>query len=382
MRAYVRTTDKRLVTQLAVSGCAPRQTPRSENARKPGTPPFWARFTQILEDAAGAATSKQRPALLRLARCARLDLQRVFRCGEEEALVGAWCGHPWCPACAHQSSAQETRFVVDRWPERVMTISLPIGLPGGLTLPSSATVAAAREAWGRVSQRVAQATGLARLNPMPRAVISPDGITFFLELPWEAGSSNGELLTIAETALTDAVRSTAFGFGLRPEVRVGAREAAALVLRQARQQEAHRFMSFVGRDLERLDEIAWRREFPSDASLAATLRAMTRRWLQRLERRHQTLRRKLVLGSKRALPTSNRCGPDFAKRRCPSHGAGCPVEATVVRDSSHADQVVHHFDGEALSGAYSRHGIAAFLEQASPPPPSLRVILPRLRRAG
>ena len=374
MRAYDRSTGKRWVRREVQAQGAPAR-PRGGGGPSPGP----ARFAEVL--AAGLAHVTDpglRARLGRVARCAGLELGRAHACGAERRALGAWCRHPYCPACARERAAAAAR-AARTWDSRVLVVEVPIGQSDRLELPSAAAVASLRAAWGRVSAQVAERTALPRLQPVPRAVVGPGGLTLLLRLPW--GEREPGRLPGAEACFAHEVAAACRRAGFRALVRATSREEASRSAQAAVTAEADRFGAEVAGDLARLDALAWRARFPGDASAEAALRAVSRRWIAWLDARGQR-RRTLVLGSRGGLALGGAPGPASANPACPAHGAGCRAVAAVVRDRRR--RLVARREDLELPRAVTTQALEAFLAEAAPPLAALAPLEPRRaqRRAG
>ncbi len=381
MRAYDRRTFKRLAASEAARGVAEPPSVGGPQAAPAVAEPAWGRFLAVLEDAARSlCTPSERRSLERLVACGGKVLARGYACGSEQEAAQAWCGHPLCPACARTEGARAGE-VAGSWDARVLEVRVPIGRGERSRLPSKACVASLREGWGHASRALEEQTGLPRLEPVPRTVIHPGGLLLFVRLPWASAEVGPGLARAAEQALGAAVEQACRGAGFLATAGVVSREAAAAAFTQARREEADRFQAEVARDLERFDALAWRRGFGGDASLEAALRALAKRWIERVRQRAK-VRRQLVLGAKEALAAPGKRRPAFMPEVCPDHGQGCRAVATIVRDGRRETV----FEDLRLPVAPAPQAIAAFFEEAAASAP-IRIPLPQpvpvaIRRAA
>ncbi|RMG13762.1 MAG: hypothetical protein D6731_11560, partial [Planctomycetota bacterium] len=301
MKSYDRTHTKREADLEALRELIETHRVARRPGPAAGVPPWWGQFAIAYEEAVvREAKGAEREALLRLARCGRLGIVRRFVCGAERPAAEAWCGHPFCPACAQADAAHAAQSLRRRWGDsgRVLHVHIPIRSPGGPALPSRSAVAAVRDAWVAISRRVAAASGLPRLEGLPRMVVHPGGVTQIVRLPWR--SRGGRLEDVAERSLARAVERTARHVGLRgvAATAVSATEGERRLV-AAMTREAELFREAVAADLERLAALP---RSAGDATHDAALRATARRWVGWVRARKREARRKLILGSKDALP--------------------------------------------------------------------------------
>jgi hypothetical protein len=368
MKAYARNQLKRLAAQEACSGVVSRSECLGARASAPefgGVPAPWARFASAYEDAASSATKGAELAgLLRLSRCPRYAVRRVHRCGAEAPFAEAWCGAAYCPACTRERESRVSRTLITQWGAgRLFSVEIPVGRQGGLVLPRPGAVAAVREAWARVTARVASCTTLPRIEAMPRLVLTPDGVTQILRFPWRA---KGAASRVAEECLLEAVRLGCRRIGLRGViVERRSTEQAATLYARAQSLEAQRFLEAVVIDLDRLDALSWREPLAGDASLKAALRASANRWVSRQRARRKASRRRLEFGGRDALPAPH---PNLAPGtavRCPDHGGDCPPEALYVRDLSDRGRLVAEAAPDALGERPRTVAIASLVAGAT-----------------
>jgi hypothetical protein len=369
MRPYAREEWKRSAETEAVSGLfrreAPDETRRPDWAQgpRPGFPGYWARFLDAFE----ASLSETGETTLRsFADCTRLGVWSEHRCGSEQPQAEAWCGSSYCPACAHQATGAATREA-RTWSqddgERFVVVDIPIGRPGGLELPTHTAVVTVRDAWSRATKFIAERSGLTRLDPMPRSVLTPDGLVAFVKAPAEAA----ELFTQDVTAGAQQA-------GLRVQAKIVDGSAAAVAFGQAVGLEGQRFAEGVCLDLIRLRVFGWRSPRVSEDAIQRS----SRRWVEQVRARHATRRRQVILGGKSALPfASHATAPSAA---CREHGGLCPVDATVVRDHAASNRALLREPGQRFQRAPRRQEIEAFLRQARPAAAVTAPIM--LRKAG
>jgi hypothetical protein len=362
MKTYDRTSLKRLVHQEAVSGVQRRQNAQPTALQPPEVEPGptlpWRDFAAAYEAAARTTGRRnETDGLLRISRCPRFSVRRVYRCGTERPLSKGWCASPYCPSCAQVRSADAVRSLRKAWgADPLLWVTIPVAPVGDkLDLPARGAVAAVRAAWAKVTARVAQLTGRPRLHAMPRVVVNPDGLSLFLR----AGAPTPDLL--------EAVRIECRRIGLRDvEVRAVSSDVAARGFAAALTLEADRFLKAVTADLERLATPDWDKRFPGDASRDVALRACAFRWVEQVRRRRKEARRHLVLGARDALPAPIHSAPT-AKGNCPAHGANCAGEAIYLRDLADHGRLVAQAGSDALSDAPRAQEVGKLIEQAATP---------------
>lgn len=376
MRPYDRATFKRLTASEAAHATTVEGGAAAATARA-AVPPGWERFLAVLADAAEVlGEDGERRAVARLVGCGGATLGRGFACGAEGAALEAWCGHPLCPVCARARAGEAARAAASGWSERLLEVFAPIGGAARVGLPSRASVDAVRAGWAQATAGLAQATGLSRLEKLPRAVVDPRGVTLFARFPWSVPAPRA-----AQDCLAAEVTRACRRVGLTVEARAVSREAATITLSGALRAEAERFAGEVAGDLARFDALTWRGGYAGDASLEAALRALARRWLERVGRRAATARRTTVLGARHALPVPAPRRPAFAPAVCADHGQGCRAVSTFVRARGRTVR----FDDLRLPRAPSASLVAAFVleaRKATPVPIALAPIELRSRRAA
>jgi hypothetical protein len=309
MQPYERSQSKWIESDLAISAWT--QRPAIEPAPTVEEPPALDRTLELVESLGAKADA----ALRALARCVAFDARRAFGCGEERPIADAWCGSPLCPACGEVRAREAGQVARGRWPETI--IIGDVSRAPGEGLPGADEVVRLRDAWSRATKAAAQSSGFPRVEPMPRAVITPTGVRFFAPLP--IGSTQGEAIAHAlSTALP----------GARVEARP--RDEAAASLEEAIAAESRAF----------------------EALLRASEDAA--RWSDVVRSRHRDLRRATVIGGRDALPVPDGRGLSLAPTGCPSHGDGCGEVGVVVR---HGSTIVHR--GAPVGAKPTRQSLVA-----------------------
>jgi hypothetical protein len=357
MRAYVRPnpTLKHITESHALA----------RGRRGESFPAFWGVFADRLEGALDEGSDAERSACERLVQCGGREVSRAYRCGIEAPALGSWCGHEYCPACSRQRAAQAAREASEGWDAHVLWIGLRVGMVAGPELPERAAVAHLRAAWSKIVQRVEGLTTFPRLESVPRAVIAPGAMHFFLRLPWGEGIT-GKIGKVAEDTLTRAVRQACREAGLMGvRSQVLSREAAGWQVRSALMEESRRFQDSIGYDLARLAAVRWRAPFPADASLRAASQAAVRRWIESLMAAKAQRRRPRVLGGKTSLGLSTTGSLQAAKASCPRHGGQCAVDETRVRHR-HGGELLLREAGDQAPTA-NRTVVAKFLARVPRP---------------
>lgn len=362
MRAYDRQFTKR-----AVNVDTTRDLVETQDLWRPvegpqGVPPFWSAFSEAYEEAAAAsARGGQLQSLLRLTRCPGLGVVRSYRCGREATQIQAWCDAPYCPACGHERAASAARSLRETWTDaRLLVVNIPMGVTGRLSLPQATSVAAVRDAWSRVTARIHSRTGLPRLQPLPRLVVHPGGITQFVQIPGAPASDD-----VATRLLIDEVKVACKRIGLR-DVRAEALSTEKAIERflAVIAMEATCFRAGVAGDLERLDGLDWRTSFPGDATRDAALKACARRWVQLVKDRHRESRRKLCLGASGSLPAPEKPAKG-GTAACPTHGNTCQPVSVKVRSWTASSAPLWQGPPDSLSASPTRTQIGAFFDRIS-----------------
>lgn len=357
MRAYDRASLKRTAENDTIRGMIETQDLRRPVQGPQGLPDSWGEFAQAFEEAAQSmARGGQLKSLLRLGRCPRLGIARSFSCGSERPFLQSWCGSPYCPVCAHERAARTMASLRERWEaeSRVILVEVPMGARRRVGLSTSESVAAVRAAWAQVTQRVAVQTGLPRLEPLPRVVVHPDGITQFVRLPSLEGGDEPKLL--------EGVRLACRRIGLRDSsARIVSTTEAIQRFATVSVLEAERFAELVSHDLQRLSALGWRSPFQGDATRDAAKSAAARRWVKLAIDRQRQARRQIFLGSGCSLPTpETRLGE--AGAACAAHGRSCRPESLRVRDWSRSGAITWEGEIEHLSAKPTRARVAAFFD--------------------
>ncbi|MCA8920906.1 MAG: hypothetical protein KDD82_03790 [Planctomycetes bacterium] len=304
MRAYTRELGK----QLALHEIREALEKSRKGVRAVDSPAEWARFAEVFEDAIDQHGKAER--LRTMAHALKYRIQQVHACGAERETQAEWCGSIYGPNAARQRASQAVRHARRSWPQQVLTVEIPIGRAGGLKLPSKEAVASVRAAWGPISKQVATSCGIERPELNPRAVVTPDGVTLFVQIE---GRGQAQLENLASS-----VRLAARWIGLRGvDARWASREAAIQTLYQALMCEAQRFMAEASVELEQLED-----------GTAEARAGLGQVWVERALARG---RRQVVLGAKTSLEVDLKT-PKGTERPCPSHGVGCPVVAQTVRE--------------------------------------------------
>ena len=349
MRAYVRREGKRIALFDSLLGMEARQTkPAQPLTLSPGSEAF-AMFVRAFGEAV-EQLGKDGRRLAPLAHCQRLDVVRVQACGQEQPRAEAWCGQPHCADCARRQATEVVRHIRRHWLDtRVGVAHVPIGRPGGLELPSSGAVAGVRAAWGRVTKLAAELTGGERVEAVPRAILTPDGLVFFFRRPaTDAGH---------EPELCEALKTACDKVGLRNvEVLATSRESAAMRAYRAVQEEARRFQENVLLDVERIVD------FPRHDVVRRerALKSAARRWAGHVKHRLASSRRQTILGSKASLPLPTKPGKVTPDRACSTHGPGCRVESVEVRDHAREGAVVWRSQSNPFAGQPTKQALATF----------------------
>lgn len=326
MRAYVRGQSS---IDLEISGKLIRDL--SPDPRPAG----WAQFSRAIEAAAEDVARRLQPTLRRIAHCGGLEVSRSFDCGQEDATLEAWCGHAYCPACATAESAEVAKFARQSWDPQL--ISVEVSVPGDLSspaLPSPDAVATIRAAWAEVTKRLAETSGLTRVESIPRVMVSPQQVTIFARYPETPGMEEN---TILRECLLEGLQVACDEGGLeRASVRSVSREEAANQLKKGLFEQARRFSAGVERDLQAS-------AFPTEVA--------ARGWIAQLEAHHGERRRKRLLGGKGSLPTPQSGGAETKSSNCSAHGGHCHVITTRVRERVSGDLVIAYPGDQVPSAA-------------------------------
>lgn len=337
MQPYARTLSQLRHDPTGLSATQPRPRPR----RGGEVPATWTGLaeglTQVLSEDPKAAKK-----LGGLVDCLGLSLRVRWACGADAPRLEAWCGHPWCPACARRSAGL-ARESTRAWGEGVVAVELPLGRPGGLGLPSAEAVAAARVGWGKLAARVGQTTGLPRPEEFPRGVVTPDGLVLFLR-GWELPER-----------LAHAIEREAPRVGLRGvRSEVLGREAAGARLHRALLLEVERFEGLVASDLRRMG---------GEDETGPSPRLVWRRWTDLALSRAQE-KRSIHLGGSQALPlqTGAALGELSQEPPCPQHGHSCPVEALELRRTKDG-HTVWEGEPERLGAHPTRQTVSRLLDE-------------------
>lgn len=323
MRAYVRGQSS---IDLEISGKLIRDL--SPDPR----PATWSQFSRAIEAGAQDVARRLKPALERLAHCGGLSVARSFDCGQEDGALDAWCGHAYCPACATSESSEVAKFVRQSWDPQL--ISVEVSVDGDLTSPALPTpdeVATIRAAWAEVTKTLAETSGLARVESVPRVLVAPQQVTIFARYP-EVGEN-----PILRECLIEGLQVACDEGGLeRAAVSGISREEAAIQIRAGLYEQARRFVAGVERDLE---ASAW----PTEVS--------ARRWIGQIEAHHGERRRKRLLGGKGSLPAPSGSSAPSKKATCSAHGGQCHVITTRVRERESGELVIAYPGDQVPSAA-------------------------------
>jgi len=332
MRAYTRELGK----QLALHEIREALEKSRGGVRAVDSPAQWAKVAEVFDEAIERHGKAKR--LQPMAHALKFRVQQVHVCGAEREIHAAWCGSIYGPSAAKQRAGQAARHARRTWPEQVLTVEIPIGRAGGMQLPSKEAVASVRSAWGPVSKQVAASCGIDRPQLNPRAVVTPDGVTLFVQIKdhGQPGLQN----------LASSVRLAARWIGLRGvRSRWGSKEGAIEILHQALMCEAQRFMAEASMELEHAEGAAGRA-------------AVGQAWVERALTRG---RRQTVLGGKDSLEVDTKA-PQSRELPCPSHGTTCPVIAQAVRERGTG--TLRWRGPQELSVSAPKVQIGAFLKRA------------------
>lgn len=274
-------------------------------------------------------------ALATIARCEAWTISRAFACGAERAATDGWCGSPLCGPCAEVRAEEAARAARARWPEVVFTVDIPIGVAGKRTLPTPEEVVLARDAWARAAK--ASEAEVGRVDGLPRAIVTPDGVLLFVQPPIGLGDDRAN-----DVARTLEAAAQAAGHS-QTVVRAATRDEAARALADALTLEARRF-----RETVTFDRVS------GETDVAG-------RWVEHARARHADLRRPTVIGSRESLPVPDARGVSLQPHVCPDHADGCEQAATIVRDT--AGRVL--LEAPPLAARPTRQAFTAIAGQAA-----------------